>query len=391
MKNIDLSLIKNKKTAFVCSGGVVKAAAWHIGVAMALEELGFKFHNNLQDTSDNSLNIGTYVGSSAGAMIALYLASGYTSSDILHSTLKTGKSPLKEFSYKDMLSFKKKHPPPEINEIYRPFGSLPKLLQKIIVPFVNIPGFVTTAGVSDYLLNNVLLSNNFADYNPDIFIIGSELDNSRKVIFGKYNYPSPMHDPTASYMTDISISDAAAASMSLPPIYSPYPIKNKQTGKVNYYIDGEIRETLSTHVAEDNGCEIIISSWTHTPYHFQDEIGSLINYGLPAIALQSIYLLIQKKILSHRTQKDVARDIIDTIYVYLKKENIPNKNIKHIMNILERKLNFNPNVRLIDIYPSSNNYKFFFANSFSLSPKLTTAFVKMGYKRTFEVFKDLEW
>jgi predicted acylesterase/phospholipase RssA len=391
MKNVNLNTFKNKKMAFVCSGGVVKAAAWHIGVAMALEELGFSFDNNLQESSDNnSLNISTYVGSSAGAMISLYLASGYTSSDILHSTLKTGKSPLKEFSYKHMLSFKKKYPPPAINEIYQPFNSLPKVLQKILVPFLNISGFVTTMGVANYLKENVLLSNNFSDYKPDIFVIGSELDHSRKVIFGKYNYPSPMHDPTAKYLSNVSISDAAAASMSLPPIYSPYPIKNKETGKINYYIDGEIRETLSTHVAEDNGCEVVISSWTHTPYHFNDEIGSLVNYGLPAIALQSIYLLIQKKILSHRAKKDVARDIIDTIYIYLKKEKIPQKNIKHIMSILERKLNFNPNVRLIDIYPSSKNYKFFFGNSFSLNPQQTTSFVKMGYKRTFEVFRNLE-
>ena len=66
---------------------------------------------------------------------------------------------------------------------------------------------------------------------------------------------------------------------------------------MNIYIDGEIRETLSTHVAEDNDCDIIISSWTHTPYHYHDEVGSLINYGLTSIMIQSIYLIIQKKIM----------------------------------------------------------------------------------------------
>ena len=70
------------------------------------------------------------------------------------------------------------------------------------------------------------------------------------------------------------------------------------SNKVDYYIDGEIRETLSNHVAVDNSCEFIISSWTHTPYHYHDEIGSLVNYGIPTILLQTIHLAIQKKIIS---------------------------------------------------------------------------------------------
>ena len=74
------------------------------------------------------------------------------------------------------------------------------------------------------------------------------------------------------------------------------PIYNTVSKQTDYYIDGEIRDTLSTHVASDHGCETIISSWTHTPYHWHDEVGSLIHYGLPAICTQAIYLLIQQKI-----------------------------------------------------------------------------------------------
>ena len=42
------------------------------------------------------------------------------------------------------------------------------------------------------------------------------------------------------------LSSAAAASMSVPPFYCPYPIKNPITKGVDYYIDGEIRETKDT-------------------------------------------------------------------------------------------------------------------------------------------------
>ena len=48
-----------------------------------------------------------------------------------------------------------------------------------------------------------------------------------------------------------------------------------------YYIDGEIRDTLSTHVAIDAGADLVIASHTHQPYHFQKEIGSLTEHGFP--------------------------------------------------------------------------------------------------------------
>ena len=40
MNEINIDSLKNKKTALVLSGGVVKAAAWHLGVALALENVG---------------------------------------------------------------------------------------------------------------------------------------------------------------------------------------------------------------------------------------------------------------------------------------------------------------------------------------------------------------
>ena len=63
MQRVDITNFKNKKVGLVLSGGVVKAAAWHMGVALALEELGFTFKCNLSP-NDSSLEISTYVGSS---------------------------------------------------------------------------------------------------------------------------------------------------------------------------------------------------------------------------------------------------------------------------------------------------------------------------------------
>jgi predicted acylesterase/phospholipase RssA len=274
---------------------------------------------------------------------------------------------------------------------YNPLEGFPTLISKMARPLLSISGLFSTEGLNQYMKNHVLLSQDFSEYEADMFVVATQLDHSRKVIFSKYNYPSPIHDSTAEYYTGVDISEAVAASMSVPPFYSPFPVKNPRTQRTDFYIDGEIRETLSNHVAVDNKCDFVISSWTHTPYHYHDEIGSLINYGLPAICMQAIYLMIQKKIVASRSQKILAKDIIDTVNDYMASNNFSQKDRLKITSILERKMNYNPNIRFIDIYPDHSHYKLFFTNSFSLDPQKSKYIMTAGYRKTFEVFKKLEW
>jgi predicted acylesterase/phospholipase RssA len=288
-----------------------------------------------------------------------------------------------------MLSITRHKIKPVKNDFYHPLEEFPAPIRMMLKPFMSISGLFSTEGLRKYLEANVTLTNRFEDFAADLFVVATQLDHSRKVIFGKYNYPNPEHDSTAVYYTGSPVSDAVAASMSVPPFYTPYPILNNITGQIDYYIDGEIRETLSTHVAEDNNCDYIISSWTHTPYHYHDEVGSLVNYGLPSIALQSIYLMIQKKIISHRARRATADDIINTVSDYLKIEKFSAKHKREILNILSTKLNHKPNIKLIDIYPDHSDYKLFFANAFSLNPKVSSHAVKAGYRKTMEVFDRL--
>jgi len=387
-QSVDLRPFQNKKTALVLSGGVVKAAAWHLGVALALEELGFTLKNNQSAKSD--LEIGTYVGSSAGALVSLYFASGYRPMDVIESSVDRRNASLKGITYKDMLYVGSPRKKPPRSKGFDPFENFPIFLKHLFRPFLNISGLFSTHGLHKYLCENILISNDFKDYDADLFIVATQLDHSRKVIFSKYNYPSPFHDSTAHYYTGIPVAESVAASMSVPPFYSPYPIQNPHTNDTDYYIDGEIRETLSTHVSIDNGCDFIISSWTHTPYHYQDEIGSLVNYGLPAIAVQSIYLLIQKKIVDSRARRAASKDILDTVQEYMKTNQFSRAHTSRLLSILERKLNYSSKVKLIDIYPENKNFKLFFINSFSLNPDKMAEIVKMGYRRTLETFKHLE-
>ena len=389
--DINLDQFKNKKTALVLSGGVVKAASWHLGVALALEEMGFTLKHN-KSPSDIDYEISTYVGSSAGSLINLYFASGFRPIDVIDATLnrKNAQTSLKPVTYSDMLSRKM----PNTNlfnfDFYNPLDGFPSLLKQMAKPLLNISGLFSTEGLNQYMQKNVILSQSFDDYTADMFVVATQLDHSRKVIFSKYNYPSPIHDSTAEYYTGVDISQAVSASMSVPPFYAPFPVKNPRTSQVDYYIDGEIRETLSNHVAVDNKCDFVISSWTHTPYHYHDEIGSLINYGLPAICMQAIYLMIQKKIVASRGTIILAKDVIDTVNDYMSSQNFSVKDKTKIASILERKLNYNPNIKFIDIYPDHSNYKLFFTNSFSLDPQKSKYIMTAGYRKTLEVFKNLE-
>jgi predicted acylesterase/phospholipase RssA len=396
MANYDLSEFKNKKIALVLSGGVVKAASWHIGVTLALEELGFTLKSNRNSVlgeaqTNRPLEIGTYVGSSAGAMVSIFLAAGYTPQEIINGAFGLKKGGMRRLTYKDMFYLHKRKFKPKIQDLYHPLDEFPSFVKAMMKPLMSFPGPFSTEGVRKYLVEDILDVDSFEEFIPDLFIVGTQLDHSQKTIFGRYNYPNPSHDSTATYQTGVNVSTAAAASMSVPPFYAPFPVENPTSKEINYYIDGEIRETLSTHVAEDNGCDIIISSWTHTPYHYHDEVGSLINYGLPSIAIQSIYLLIQKKIVASRANRSTGIDILNTVGEYMKQEKFTAKHTRDILAILERKLHINPKVKLIDIYPDHHDYKLFFANSFSLNPNVASHAVKAGYKRAMQVLSQPEF
>jgi predicted acylesterase/phospholipase RssA len=55
--SVDLNELKSKKIALVLSGGVIKAAAWHLGVTLALEELGFSLKNNKNSSLGQNSNV----------------------------------------------------------------------------------------------------------------------------------------------------------------------------------------------------------------------------------------------------------------------------------------------------------------------------------------------
>jgi hypothetical protein len=143
-------------------------------------------------------------------------------------------------------------------------------------------------------------------------------------------------------------------------------------------------------VAFDHDCEIAISSWTHTPYRFQEEVGTLANYGLPAICIQSIYLMIQKKIIQSRVIYNLYKEILITTDEYLRSQNVSEKIRSELLGILEKKLEFNPKTMLIDICPSESDYQLFHSRFFSLDPQLSSEVIKKGHQKALEVLRAIK-
>ena len=96
--------------------------------------------------------------------------------------------------------------------------------------------------------------------------------------------------------------------------------------------------------------------------------------------------MIQKKIVDSRVRRANAKDVLDTVKYYLETNKFDSSETKKLLSILERKLNFNPNIEFIDICPLHENYELFFKNPFSLNPKTMKGIADLGYKRTIDVF-----
>lgn len=392
---------RRKKIAFVCSGGATKAAAFHMGVSLALHEKGFRFLGGLKGKSPSTsstrgpLDIDTYVGSSAGSLIATYLAAGYSVDQIFNSYLgKSNQSPLKPCTYSMLMTMKGSQHEAELREgLSKKLKSLTTSAIDLLYrrqKLLSLSGLFTTAGIESYMREDVLSSNRFEDFGVDLCVVATQLNHSKRVIFCKHKLDPPADDPRCLYETEVAVSDAIAASVALPPIFAPYGIKNRK-GKLIYFFDGEIRETLSVNAAEQLGADLIISSYTHQPYHFSREVGSLTKFGITAIGIQAIYLLIERKIQAAIYVRNQKLAAIDAVNEYCKQVQLDEKHRKKILATLEEQLAVKPDNRYIYIHPRPRDHEMFFGDHFNFSTKFMEKIVRIGFMSAIETLRKYEF
>lgn len=395
---------QKKKLALVLSGGGIKAAAFHIGVCLALREKGFKFAGGFnRDQSmkfeGKEMTFTLYVGSSAGAIVSSFLAAGYSVDAIVSAfskgagfhtarPLSSQESALSPISYKDIfsLNIQSAHPSRLLSKLFKEKPALSGGLETLLKKGFKVNGLFTMKNLEKYLREKVLTDNSFKALSAELYIVATQLNHSRKVIFGPYEETSKTK--SIMYSDFAKISEAAAASASLPPFFSPTPIR-LPNGKEYYFFDGEIRDTLSTHVAADQGADLVISSYSIQPYHYTKEMGSLHEYGIPLIFNQALYQLVQQKIESHIQHQKNMRGMIKAVRGYMKEAEIDGEHIDKLTEILVQRTNLNPHVDYIYIHPSPMDYEFFFADHFSLNEKVLNRLVKVGFRAAMNALRPL--
>lgn len=406
-----ISFKHKTKSAFVASGGAVKAACFHVGVCLAMEKKGIKFGGGIikksttqppsrpSQSTTHPVTINTYVGSSAGASIAAFLAAGFPLTDIVKSFIdppktqarkkRRGEVYIPKFRYTDLFRFAKPNFRKYIGSLWR---KRPKIASGSVEAFfknhLSFGGIFTTDGIEQYL-RKILPTNRFEDLVADLFIVATQLDYPYKTIFCKQKKIKSRPEHHAVYESSIKISQAAAASTALPPIYQPYPIK---IGKEKiYFYDGEIRETLSTHVAKDVGCDLVFASYTHQPYQYTPEIGSLVNYGISSVTIQAIYQAVEQKIHTSKRLWKNKITVLDTVNQFFRDNSFPDNKRAELCEILENKLQINKNIDYIFIHPIPQDYKLFLADHFNLSRKHMIEIVKSGFRSGIYHLRNYEF
>lgn len=398
-----LKLKSKKKIGLVLSGGGIKAAAFHIGVCLALREKGFIFAGGTKEQVkrnypvDDPMVIRLYVGSSAGSFVAAALSAGYTLEALVQAFEMGGRenrwekdhslAHLRPFTYKDIFHINS-------GNILRsiPLGMLRRSvltggLEAIIKDRFKMNGFFTSHGIERYLREYALSHNEFRQLGVELFVIGTQLNHTRKAIFG--DFPEATKTKTLKYVNYAKISEAVAASVSLPPVFAPFSI-TRPDGKEMYYFDGEIRDTLSTHVAADQGADLIIGSYSYQPYHYTPEIGSLHNYGIPVIANQALYQVIQQKIDRNIHYKNDIQSIYRSIEGYFRQNDLPDEHKERILKIIRDKVGYKPEVDYIYISPRPQNHEMFFADHFSLNPGVLEKIVRAGFKSAINQLRNYD-
>ncbi len=365
--------------ALMAGGGAVKAYAYHIGVLKGLEQDGFVFRSgprwDPRCGPPGSREIRTYVGSSAGACVLAPLAGGLPPWAFEAAVL--GSHPeLPPFRYKTLFVPIAPNPVRYTRRMIRRFrmgGLKPQHL-------LDVGGLFTTAGVERYFRHNGLPTNRFSDLAANLFITATQVNTSRNVAFGPIDsLTASGYDQARAYYNNVRISQAVAAAIAVPPIFAPYGIINPATGKRFYYYDGEVRETLSTHIAQEAGANFVITSSIWQPYSYDHRVGDLSRFGMTVLTEQALHQLIEQKVFQSRRQANRFNDLLKLVQTHDAKHRVPEQETEEFKQQICQLLGHRP-IKTFYITPDPSDHEFFFSGSFRFTRSLIKRCIAAGYR-----------
>ena len=275
------------------AGGGPLGAMYEVGTLAALADC-------LDGVDLNDLD--TYVGVSAGALVAAALANGIPPAEMCRIFIETEPG-----------ERERPLPPgvfmrPAFGEFARRLASLPPLIAGAIWQYLTHPGQrnvfaaferVTRAlptGIFDgnqiderfaETFSNPGRSNDFRKLRRKLFLVATDLESGKAVKFGA---PGWDHVP---------ISKAVQASAALPGLYPPVQIGGR------YYVDGALKKTLHASVALEQGVKLVLAVNPLVPYDSDLPVTPhahaprrLIEGGLPAVLSQTFRSIIRSRMQS---------------------------------------------------------------------------------------------
>ena len=300
---------REDKIALVLAGGGMTGAVYEIGALRAIDDL-------LVDRSVNDFDI--YVGTSAGAIVASYIANGVSPANMYRAI--AGEHPdLPALRRENIFSF-------NYREFVRRGVALPAKLISAVRDYLldrrNSTLVDTLWSLTDILpsglYDNLALerymreglavangSNNFDMLGKELYIVTTDLASGRRTVFG----------PGDDYRCPISL--AVAASSALPIVYKPVLIEGRE------YVDGGMGGTASLDIAIEQGATLVVCVNPLVPYDDRtekpagrgDASRTFTRRGLSAIASQVSRIYVHSGLKYHVKQLRRQHPEVDIILI----------------------------------------------------------------------------
>lgn len=304
---------ERSKTALVLAGGGLTGAVYEIGALRAIDDL-------LVDRTVNDFDI--YVGTSAGSLVAAFIANGLSPEEMLQVIDNTHPS-ARSVEPKHLFNLNWRY--------YLTWGRrLPKKLLSAWGGYLNslneatffdllwsmaeaLPaGMYDPSGLDRFVgqgFADLGYENTFAAPERELYIIATDLDSGERTVFGRG-------------FNDAPVSTAVAASSALPLLYKPVRIAGKE------YVDGGTRGNASIDLAIEQGAKLIVCINPLVPFDNRppDEAARLPRHthlserGVQSVANQVFRIMLHSGLQYHIKQLRRAHPEVDIILIEPKPE-----------------------------------------------------------------------
>jgi NTE family protein len=303
---------KRSKTALVLGGGAITGGVYEVGALRALDLL----------TVNRTVNdFDVYVGTSVGSFVAALMANGVRPDEMMRVADGQPSTSFVDAGLGNLMR-------PNIGGFAKSAVMMPlravQLVAGVVANLGQVSAMDVLFGLGDVLPSGVYTgaslerymrkaleqpgrSNDFRQVGPELYLTGTDLDTSERVVFG-----SPDWD-------DVPISTAVRASTALPMMYAPTVVRDR------HFVDGGVASTTNIDIAVDAGAKFIVVINPLVPYHndFKSKIRTLTgtrtrhvsDMGLAAVGYQIFKMVLYQRLHEKSRQWEQRYPGVDIVLI----------------------------------------------------------------------------